>query len=174
MDIKKLSADLGVILGITLFVLNAILYAVDIELFLKPMVSLITFILVIGFGIYSILNSRRKLGGYINWTDSLLSYMACVAVGMSISALSQIFIFVILDPTAAEKLNEMSMIMAKEMYTGMNLPEEVIQQALIEVEKNPSFSFKNISFGLAISIVFQVIVGSLNALIFKRNNPEIA
>ena len=75
MDIKKLSADLGVILGITLFVLNAILYAVDIELFLKPMVSLITFILVIGFGIYSILNSRKKLGGYINWSNSLLSYM---------------------------------------------------------------------------------------------------
>ena len=174
MDIKKLSADLGVILGIMLFVLNTILYAVDIELFLKPMVSITVFILVIGFGIYSILNSRKKLGGYINWTDSLLSYMACVTVGMSISALSQIFIFVILDPTAAERLNEMSMIMVKEAYSGMNLPEEVIQQALIEVEKNPSFSFINISIGLAMSIVLQVIIGSLNALIFKRNNPEIA
>ena len=44
MDIKKLSADLGVILGIMLFILNTIIYAVDIELFLKPMVGLITFI----------------------------------------------------------------------------------------------------------------------------------
>tara|TARA_B100000427_G_scaffold44094_1_gene32471 strand:- start:249 stop:773 length:525 start_codon:yes stop_codon:yes gene_type:complete len=174
MDIKKISADLGVILGVMLFVLNTILYILDIELFLNPMVGLITFILIIGFGIYSILNSRKKLGGYINWSDSLLSYMACVAVGMSISTLSQIFIFIILDPTAAEKLNEMSMIMVKEMYTGMNLPEEVIQQALIEVEKNPSFSFKNISISFAMAIVIQVIIGSLSALIFKRSNPEIA
>ena len=66
--------------------------------------------------------------------------MACVAVGMLVATLTQIFIFVILDPGAADQLNEMSMIMVKEMYTGMNLPEEVIQQALVEMEKNPQLT----------------------------------
>ena len=62
MDIKKIAADLGLILGLVLFLLNAIFYIVDLELFLNG-ASLISFVLVIGFGIYSIINSRKKLGG---------------------------------------------------------------------------------------------------------------
>ena len=173
-DVKKIAADLGVILGIMLFMLNAIFYIVDIELFLNPKVSLYSLFFVIAFGCYSIINSRKKLGGYINWSDAFVSYMACVAVGMLIVTLTQIFMFVILDPGAAEQLNEMSMIMVKEMYTGMNVPEEVIQQALIEIEKNPSLSLRNLTLSLAIGLGIQTIFGSINALIFKRSNPEIA
>ena len=98
-NIKKIAADMGLILGLILFLLNAIFYVIDLELFLNG-ASLISFVLVIGFGIYSIINSRKKLGGYISWNDSFISYLACVAVGMCIATLSQIFIFVILDPLA--------------------------------------------------------------------------
>ena len=177
MDIKKLSADLGVILGIMLFVLNTIIYAVDIELFLNPTVSLYSLLFVIAFGCYSIINSRKKLGGYINWPDAFVSYMACVAVGIAIGALSQIFIFIILDPTVAEKLNEMSLIMVKDTYSSMGVNEELLQQILIEAEKNPSISFKNITLGLALVLLIHVLIGAICALItliFNKNNPEIA
>ena len=173
-DVKKISADLWVKLGLLLFLSNAVFYVIDLELFLNWKISIIFFVIVIGSGIYSILNSRKKLGGYINWSDGFISYMACVAVGMLIAALTQIFIFVILDPGAAERLNEMSMIMVKEMYTGMNLPEEVIQQALIELEKNPQLSLSNLSLSLAVGLGIQAIFGAINALIFKRSNSEIA
>jgi len=173
-DVKKISADLGIKLGLLLFLSNAVFYVINIELFLDWKISIIFLVLVVGSGIYSILNSRKKLGGYINWTDAFVSYMACVAVGMLIAALTQIFIFVILDPGAADQLNEMSMIMVKEMYTGMNLPEEVIQQALVEMEKNPQLSLSNLTLSLAVGLGIQAIFGSINALIFKRNNPEIA
>ena len=173
-DVKKIAADLGVILGIMLFMLNAVFYIVDIELFLNWKISIFFLVIVIGSGIYSIINARKKLGGYINWSDAFVSYMACVAVGMLIAALTQIFIFVILDPGAAEKLNEASMIMVKEMYTGMNLPEEVIQQALIEMEKNPQLSLRNLTLSLAVGLGIQAFFGAINALIFKRSNPEIA
>ena len=173
-DVKKISADLGVKLGLLLFLSNAVFYVIDIELFLDWKISIIFLVLVVGSGIYSILNSRKKLGGYINWSDAFVSYMACVAVGMLVATLTQIFIFVILDPGAADQLNEMSMIMVKEMYTGMNLPEEVIQQALVEMEKNPQLSLSNLALSLAVGLGIQTIFGSINALIFKRNNPEIA
>ncbi len=173
-DVKKISADLGVKLGLLLFLSNAVFYVIDLELFLNWKISIIFFVIVIGSGIYSILNSRKKLGGYINWSDAFVSYMACVAVGMLVATLTQIFIFVILDPGAAEQLNEMSMIMVKEMYTGMNLPEEVIQQALVEMEKNPQLSLSSLALSLAVGLGIQTIFGSINALIFKRNNPEIA
>ncbi len=173
-DVKKISADLGIKLGLLLFLSNAAFYVIDIELFLDWKISIIFLVLVVGSGIYSILNSRKKLGGYINWSDAFVSYMACVAVGMLVATLTQIFIFVILDPGAADQLNEMSMIMVKEMYTGMNLPEEVIQQALVEMEKNPQLSLSNLALSLAVGLGIQTIFGSINALIFKRNNPEIA
>ncbi len=173
-DVKKISADLGIKLGLLLFLSNTVFYVIDMELFLNWTISLIFMFIIIGSGIYSILNSRKKLGGYINWSDAFVSYMACTAVGMLIAALTQIFIFVILDPGAAEQLNEMSMIMVKEMYTGMNLSEEIIQQALIEMEKNPSLSLSNLTLSLAVGLGIQTIFGSINALIFKRSNPEIA
>ncbi|HIG89936.1 MAG: DUF4199 domain-containing protein [Flavobacteriaceae bacterium] len=173
-DVKKISADLGIKLGLLLFLSNTVFYVIDMELFLNWTISLIFMFIIIGSGIYSILNSRKKLGGYINWSDAFVSYMACTAVGMLIAALTQIFIFVILDPVAAEQLNEMSMIMVKEMYTGMNLSEEMIQQALIEMEKNPSLSLSNLTLSLAVGLGIQAIFGSINALIFKRSNPEIA
>ena len=176
-DVKKIAADLGVILGVMLFMLNAIFYIVDIELFLNPTVSLYSLFFVIAFGCYSIINSRKKLGGYINWSDSFVSYMVCIAIGMSIAALTQIFIFLILDPVATEKLNEMSLIMIKETYSSMGVNEELLQQVLIEAEKNPSFSFKNITLGLAVVLLMHVIIGAICALItliFNRNNPEIA
>ena len=173
-DVKKISADFGIKLGLLLFFSNAVFYIVDIELFLDWKISIVFLVIVIGSGIYSILNARKKLGGYINWSDAFVSYMACVAGGMLIATLTQIFIFVILDPGAAEQLNEMSMIMVKEMYTGMSLPEEVIQQALIEMEKNPQLSLSNLSLSLAVGLGIQALFGAINALIFKRNNPEIA
>ena len=173
-DVKKISADLGIKLGLLLFLSNAVFYVIDIELFLDWKISIIFLVLVVGSGIYSILNSRKKLGGYINWSYAFVSYMACVAVGMLVATLTQIFIFVILDPGAADQLNEMSMIMVKEMYTGMNLPEEVIQQALVEMEKNPQLSLSNLALSLVVGLGIQTIFGSINALIFKRNNPEIA
>ena len=173
-DVKKISVDLGIKLGLLLFLSNTVFYVVDIELFLNWKISLIFLFIVIGSGIYSILNSRKKLGGYISWSDAFVSYMACTAVGMLIATLVQIFIFVILDPGAAEQLNEMSMIMVKEMYTGMNLSEEIIQQALIEMEKNPSLSLRNLTLSFAVGLGIQTIFGSINALIFKRSNSEIA
>ena len=172
-DVKKIAADLGFILGLVLFLLNAIFYVVDIELFLNG-ATLINFVLVIGFGIYSIINSRKKLGGYISWNDSFISYLACVAVGMSIATLSQIFIFVILDTTAAETLHEIGMIMVKETYSSMGVSDELLEQMLIEADKNPSFSFSNLTLGLGLGLLVQVIFGAINALIFKRSNPEIA
>ena len=177
MDIKKLSADLGVILGVILFMLNAIYYMVDIELFLNPKAFLYSLFFVIAFGCYSIINSRMKLGGYINWSGAFVSYMACVAVGMAIGALSKIFIFIILDPTVAEKLNEMSLIMVKENFSSMGMNDELLQQFLIEAEKNPSFSFKSLTLDLAIWLLVHVIIGAICALItliFNKNNSEIA
>tara|TARA_B100000029_G_scaffold465569_1_gene500329 strand:+ start:4249 stop:4776 length:528 start_codon:yes stop_codon:yes gene_type:complete len=171
-NIKKIAADMGLILGLILFLLNAIFYVIDLELFLNG-ASLISFVLVIGFGIYSIINSRKKLGGYISWNDSFISYLACVAVGMCIATLSQIFIFVILDPLAAEKLHEMSMIMVKDMYSSMGVSEELLEQMLVEADKNPSFSFSNLILSLALGLIVQVVFGAINALIFKRSNPEI-
>ena len=98
-DVKKISADLGIKLGLLLFFSNAVFYIVDIELFLDWKISIVFLVIIIGSGIYSILNARKKLGGYINWSDAFVSYMACVAVGMLIATLTQIFIFVILDPS---------------------------------------------------------------------------
>lgn len=176
-DVKKISADLGVKLGLLLFLSNAVFYIIDLELFLNWKISIIFFVIVIGSGIYSILNSRKKLGGYINWSDAFVSYMVCIAIGMAIAALTQIFIFLILDPVATEKLNEMSLIMIKETYSSMGVNEELLQQVLIEAEKNPSFSFKNITLGLAVVLLMHVIIGAICALItliFNKNNPEIA
>ena len=93
---------------------------------------------------------------------------------MSIATLSQIFIFVILDPTAAETLHEMGMIMVKETYSSMGVSDELLEQMLIEADKNPSFSFSNLTLGLGLGLLVQVIFGAINALIFKRGNPEIA
>ena len=56
----------------------------------------------------------------------------------------------------------------------MNLPEEVIQQALIEMEKNPQLSLRNLTLSLAVGLGIQAFFGAINALIFKRSNPEIA
>lgn len=173
-DVKKISAEVGVKLGLLLFLSNAMFYILDLELFLNWKISLIFFILIIGSGIYSILHSKKKLGGYINWGEAFVSYMACVAVGMVIAVLTQIFIFVILDPAAAEYIHESSMVMAKEWYIGFNMPEEIVEQYLIEAEKNPPLSFSNLIFSLAVGLGIQVIFGSINALIFKRSNPEIA
>jgi hypothetical protein len=173
-DVKKISADVGVKLGLFLFLSNAVFYILDIDLFLNWKLGLIFPVIIIGSGIYSILHSRKKLGGYINWGEAFVSYMVCVTVGMVIATLTQMFIFIILDPAAAEYIHESSMVMAKEWYIGFNVPEEIVEQALIEAEKNPPFSFSNITLSLAIGIAIQAIFGSINALIFKRSNPEIA
>ena len=60
-DVKKISADFGIKLGLLLFFSNAVFYIVDIELFLDWKISIVFLVIVIGSGIYSILNARKKL-----------------------------------------------------------------------------------------------------------------
>ena len=50
-DVKKISADLGVKLGLLLFFSNALFYIVDIELFLNWKISIVFLVLIVGSGI---------------------------------------------------------------------------------------------------------------------------
>ena len=56
----------------------------------------------------------------------------------------------------------------------MGVSDELLEQMLIEADKNPSFSLGNLTLGLGLGLLVQVIFGAINALIFKRGNPEIA
>ncbi|GAA3786732.1 hypothetical protein GCM10022271_19110 [Corallibacter vietnamensis] len=171
-SLKSISINNGLILGLILSVITVLAYAVNLDLFTKWWLGIILFLIAFGLGIYSSIQIKKQLGGFISFKQAFSSYFITIAIGTLISTIVGIIIFTFVDPEAAKYLNEQILIMTKETMENFGASQEIIQQSLMEAEKTDNFSLASQLKAYISRLVFYSILGLIAALIVKKNDPN--
>ncbi len=171
---KSNAVNFGLYLGLALTAITVLVYAMNMDVFVKWQFSILLFLLVVVMGIISAVKSKKLLGGFISFKDAFTSYVITVAIGTLISTLVGIVVFNFIDPEAAQELNEKIMIATKESMESFGAPAESIQEQMKKMQDTDNFAIgkqvQNYVIGLAIYCVF----GLIGAAIVKKNDPDKA
>ena len=105
-SLKKNSIDIGLKLGTLLFIFTAFLYIYDLKYFYNGVQSGICIPLILGFGIYSILNAKKLNNQILSFKQAFTAYFACIVVGYLLASIGEILIFEFIDAEAGKLINE--------------------------------------------------------------------
>ena len=170
--IKSSALNYGLYLGLALALISVIIYAVNLEIFVKWWFGIGLFILVVVVGIMSSVKSKQILGGFISFKDAFASYFITILVATLVSTVVSYIIFNVVDTDAAKELNEQILIVTKQSMERFGAPQETINEALAKAQETDNFSIGNRLKGMGWSLLFYSIFGLIGAAVVKKNNPD--
>jgi hypothetical protein len=171
-SVKKIAFNYGILLGIIYALLTTILYAISIMTLTKWWLGIIMFMVALAMGIVSIAKSKDVLGGYMSFKEAFTSYFITIATGLLISVIVTIIIFVVVDPSAAEYLNEEIIEISRSMMEKFGVPQADIEVELAKLAEKNSYAFGAQLQGYVIQLAFYSFFGLLVSLIFRKNDPN--
>ncbi len=173
--LKSSSVNFGLYLGIILAALTILGYSVSLDLFTKWWFGVIFLLVTIIVGIMSSMKARKLFGGFISFKNAFSAYFIAIAVGIIISSIVSIVIFNVVDPEAANILQEKIMESQVAMMENFGTPQEAIDKAVIDMQANGSmYSISNILKSIAFQLIGFSIVGLIVALVVKKIDPNAA
>ncbi|WP_299887596.1 DUF4199 domain-containing protein [uncultured Lacinutrix sp.] len=171
---KSSSINYGLYLGVILAAITVLCYAIKLELLVNFWLVLVALpILIIMFGVISVVKSRNILEGFISFKQAFSSYFITVAIGIIISTIISYLIFNFVDPEAALHLKSLAIEKTEITMKNWGAPLDEIAKQVEAMENQDSQSISAQLFSLAQSLVFFAVIGLIVALIMKRN-PENA
>ena len=171
---KKLGSSYGIYLGIALILITVLIYAFDISLMTEWYLLVINFLLVLILGIMAVRTVKKASTGLFTFKNAFSAYFITVLIGLLIATIFSLILFNVIDPEAAETLKELSMEKQAEMMEGFGMSEAQINEAMAEVQKQDTFSLKNLAISFASQLVFFSIIGLIIALIFREKDTTNA
>ncbi len=172
---KKVGLKYGAIMAAISILFGVYTYAIDPELIGNWMVGVFFIIAYIVLIIFALRESKKNLGGYMSFREAFTTFMIAAILAIVASTAWNLLIFNVIDPAYAEQVKEISMDTSIEFMEKMGIPEDQMEQALIDAEEriDNQFTVSGLLSGLAMNIVFSAVVGLIFAAIFKKSAPFI-
>ena len=173
-SIKSLSINYGLYLGLALTVITVLVYALYLDLFIEWWFSILLILMIIGFGLMASLKSKTMLGGFITFKQAFTSYFITVAVGTLISTIVGIVIFTLVDPEAAQYIDEKIIEMTVDTMEAWGAPQDSINQTITQMEDKESFSLGAQVQSYFVRLVILSLLGLIVAVSVKKKDPSQA
>ncbi|WP_295179073.1 DUF4199 domain-containing protein [uncultured Christiangramia sp.] len=171
---KKLATSYGLYLGIALILISVLVYAFDISLMTEWYYTPIVYIIILALAIMAVNKAKKFNTGIFSFKEAFSTYFITVVIGLVLSTLFSVILFNVIDPQAADTLQEITMSKQAEMFEKFGMTEAQINETMTEMQKENFFSFKNVMISLAIQLVIFSIIGLIVALIFREKDKTNA
>jgi len=168
-SIKSSALNYGLYLGLGLTLLTVIVYAVNLDIFVKWWFGIGLFVLIVIVGYMSAIKSKKLNGGFLSFKDAFTSFFITILVGTLISTVVSFIIFNIVDTEAAKELNEKILIATKESMERFGAPEDTIKERLAIAQEKDNFAIGTQLTNYLIGLVIYSIFGLIGAAIIKKN-----
>ena len=170
--IKKNGISYGVILGVVSILVTAIVYAVDINLFLS---GWITFVKVIAFLTVMILllsKTKKELNGIYSFKQAFTTFFIAACIGLLLATTFEIILYNFIDPSLKDTLKEMSIKFTVNFMEKLGAPQSEINKTIVKLQETDQFSIGQLLQGTFFYLVFASIPGLILAAIFKTKSPN--
>ncbi|MUP47143.1 DUF4199 domain-containing protein [Gramella sp. BOM4] len=171
---KKLATSYGLYLGLALILVTVLIYAFDLSLMTEWYLMVLNFILIVVLGSMAVSKSKKASTSLFTFKNAFSAFFLTILIGLVITTVFSLILFNVVDPQAAETLKELTMEKQAEMLESFGMTEAQINEAMVQMEKEETFSLKNIGISLASQLVFFSIIGLIIALIFREKDTTNA
>jgi len=171
---KKLATSYGLYLGIALILITVLIYAFDISLMTEWYLMVINLVLILALGTMAVKKAKEASTSLFSFKNAFSSYFLTVLIGLFMATIFSLILFNLIDPEAAETLKELTMEKQAAMFENFGMTEAQINEAMVEMQKQETFSLKNIGISFASQLVIFSIIGLIIALIFREKDPTNA
>jgi hypothetical protein len=171
-SLKSIATNYGLYLGVLLAAVTVLAYAVKLELLTNMWLGITLLIVIIVFGIISIVKVKQAQGGFASFKEAFTSYFITILFGLVISTVVSFLIFNVVDTDAAETLKQKTIEQTVQMMEGFNTPVEVIDETVEKMEAQNQFGIAGVLKNLAGQLVLFSIIGLIVAAVMKKSNPD--
>jgi hypothetical protein len=174
--IKFIALNIGLILGLILVIISVTMYNYNLKLFLftkSGWLSPFIFFLTITLGVIASLEVKKVLGGFISFKNAFTSYFITITIGTLISVFGVIILFTLIDPKAAQFLNEKIIETNRQIMENSGISENKINEAVANMKGINNFSAEARLKSFAIRLLPVLsIIGLIVAFFVKNPNPN--
>ncbi|WP_432671603.1 DUF4199 domain-containing protein [Flavobacterium sp. SM2513] len=167
--IKKIGFRNGLILGCFLILLSTYINFFHLELLTNVWLGFSTVFILVAFGIFSILQTKTKLGGLISFKEAFSTYFYTILVGnlMSTIYLLILYLFVLTPETKdliLQGMREFDINLLKQNL----MPQKNIDDTLEFYKTYNPFTISTVFTGFIKYLLRDCLIGFLVALIFRN------
>ena len=170
--IKKNGVTFGIVTGIISCLLTSAIYAIDLNLFIKPWIGAISIIIYLIIGIVLLSKTKKEINGDFTFKDAFTTYFISVVVGILISTIFNILLFNFIDPSAKDTLNELTIKYTVSMMQKFNTPASAINETIKGMKENSQFDIDSQLKGYFFNLLISSIFGLIMAAFFKTRRSS--
>ena len=170
--IKKNGVTFGIVTGIISCLLTSAIYAIDLNLFIKPWIGAVSIVIYLIIGIVLLSKTKKEINGFFSFKDAFTTYFISAIVGILISTIFNILLFNFIDPSAKDTLNEITIKYTINMMQKFGAPSSSINEAIKGMKESSPYDIDSLLKGMITSIVFSSIFGLIMAAFFKTRRSS--
>lgn len=170
--IKSNGVKYGIITGLILSLITAIMYAVNLELFIAWWTTLLSFSIFIIVPAIMLVKTKTELNNNFSFKEAFTAYFICALVGLLISVGFKMVLFNIIDPSIKDSLLELTINYIKTTSGKFGVPETSLNEMIDNLRKTDPFSIAEQLKGAVVSLFFCAILGLLMAAFFKSKTKS--
>ena len=171
-NLRKISLNIGIFLGLFLVLVTTLIYSIDISLFTSSWIGIVNVIAITGFGVFSTLKYKKSIGGFISFKETFSCFFITVVVGFFISTIFSILLFNVIDTDAKTIITENVIKYTVEMMEKFGAKPSDINKMVEEMQKSDSFGIAGQLKGFIFNLIIYSIIGLISALIIKKERPQ--
>ncbi len=165
--IKKNGVKYGIITGLTLSLITAVMYATDLKLFIAWWTTLLTFSIFIIIPILLLNKTKADLNGNFPFKEAFTTYFICALIGLIISVAFKIILFNFIDPSIKDSLLDLTINYLRSTSGQFGVPESSLNEMIQNLKNTDPFSITEQIKGAVVSLFFCAILGLVMAAFFK-------
>ncbi len=170
--IKRNGITFGVLIGIVSSLITATIYAIDLNLFSSWWIGITSIIVYLVLGIVLLSKTKKEIKTIFTFKDAFTTYFIAAVIGILISTLFNVLLFNVIDPSAKDKLLEITMKITANMMQKFGTPASVINEAIAKLKETNPYSTIELLKGSIFSIIFSSIFGLILAAFFKTRSTQ--
>lgn len=170
--IKRNGITFGVLIGIVSSLITATIYAIDLNLFSSWWIGITSIIVYLVLGIVLLSKTKKEIKTIFTFKDAFTTYFIAAVIGILISTLFNVLLFNVIDPSAKDKLLEITMKITANMMQKFGTPASVINEAIAKLKETNPYSTVELLKGSIFSIIFSSIFGLILAAFFKTRSTQ--
>jgi hypothetical protein len=165
--IKRNGITYGVITGATLSLITAIMYVVNLELFIAWWTTLLSFSVFIIIPTLLLVKTKAELKNNFTFKDAFTTFFICALIGLLISVAFKIILFNFIDPSIKDSLLELTINYIKNTSGKFGVPASALNEMIENLKKTDPFSISEQLKGAVVNLFFCAILGLVMAAFFK-------
>lgn len=165
----------GAILSAISIFIVLVLYVIDYTLMAGFTFLIIGLCVGLAFVIYSGINYRNSIGGYIPFGKAFFHGVMVFAVSGLIATAFNFLLYNVIDPDLPQNLSDAIVANTEESMANWGAPQETIDETINKMREDMPNNFTTFGLikGYFTALIWYVILSLITGLIVRKNQPEV-